>query len=78
MGVKKKDSFEDTVKAGFGSRELPTKGMDFLDDTETTTHSVRLHKKRKTTLQRLLKAKGMDLSTGIRWIVYEWLDKNLK
>ncbi len=79
MGVKQSSSkFSETVKEGFTDRVLPTKGVDFADDNETTTHSVRLHRKRKEALQRLLKVKGMNLSTGIRWIVYEWLEKNMR
>lgn len=74
MGVKQKDF---TVSQGFEGRDLPTK-ESFVNDDETVIFNVRLHKKRKEALQRAFKAKGMDLSTGLRMLAYEWLGRNIK
>lgn len=75
MGVK--SNFKDAVKKGFEGRDLPTKHTTFDDDLDTVVYSLRLHKERKKTLQRLFRNKGMDLSTGIRWVLYEWLDSQI-
>ena len=75
MGVK--GNFKDTVKKGFEGRDLPTRHSEFEDDLDTVVYSLRLHKKRKDSLHRIFRAKGMDLSTGIRWVLYEWLEKEL-
>ena len=47
----------------------------FDGDDETISHAVRLHKKRKEALSRIFHGMGMDLGTGIRMVVYKWLDE---
>ena len=76
MAVKK--PFAETVRQGFEGRaslEAGEAGQGFEDDTETVSHAVRLHKKRKAALTRIFKGMGMDLGTGIRMVVYQWLDE---
>ncbi|MGO9287371.1 MAG: hypothetical protein ACLQIJ_01250 [Polyangia bacterium] len=75
MAVKK--PFAETVRQGFEGRALETaEGTPgFEDDAETVSHAVRLHKKRKAALTRIFKGMGMDLGTGIRMVVYQWLDE---
>ena len=76
MGVKQQN-FDKTVENGF--KNLPVdKETLFEDDTETVVFGLRLHKKRKEILQKIFRSKGMDLSTGIRFIVYEWLKEHYK
>ena len=74
MGVKKTD-FSKAVKESFQDRDLPR--VNYADDTETVVFTLRLHKKRREALQRIFQEKGMDLSNGIRMVLYDWL-KNQK
>jgi hypothetical protein len=77
MGVK--EPFGDKVKQGFEGRDLGVAPMaGFEDDEETVSHAVRLHRKRKDALQKIFKSMGMDLGTGIRMVVYKWLDDRMK
>jgi hypothetical protein len=79
MGVTKKPLFAETVKQGFEGRDLTTASTTGFDnDEETVSHAVRLHKKRKDALQKIFKGMGMDLGTGIRMVVYKWLDDQMK
>lgn len=74
MAVKK--PFGDTVRQGFEGKSLdPEAVQGFEDDTTTVSHAVRLHEKRKAALTRIFKGMGMDLGTGIRMVVYRWLDE---
>ena len=57
-------------------RELPRKNASYFPiDDEWVVHSLRLHKTRKEVLQRYFKQGGADLTTGIRQILYEWMDE---
>lgn len=80
MGVgTTKRPFAETVQQGFEGREiLGAKELDFDDDTETVSHSVKLHKKRKDVLQKMFRARGLDLGAGIRMVLYEWLDTQVR
>ena len=74
MGVKQ--PFGEKVRQGFEGKSLEPSASSpgFEDDTETVSHAIRLHKKRKEALARAFKSMGMDLGTGIRMVVYQWLD----
>jgi len=80
MGVgTTKKGFAETVQQGFEGREiLGGKELDFDDDVETVSHSVKFHKKRKDALQKLFRARGLDLGAGIRMVLYEWLDGQIR
>ena len=67
-----------SVKSSFENRVIPIKVDEFQDDNESVIISLRLHRKRKKALRTLFKAKGMDLSTGIRSVLYEWLNDQYK
>lgn len=71
MAIKKGGGFIETEE-----RDLPMKqGNAFPLDDGTTVHSLRLHKTRKAALEKYFKNKGMDLSNGLRSIIYEYMDQ---
>ena len=62
----------------FEGRQIPKKLEQFADDTETQVVHIRLHKERMAALKMLFHAKGQDMTTGIRTVLYEWLGANLR
>ena len=60
----------------YENRDLPRKNAShFPIDDDWVVHSLRLHKTRKEALQRHFKQGGADLTTGIRQVLYEWMDE---
>ncbi len=74
MGVKKK-SFGEVVEGAADKKELPREEVPIAATSrkKTRTVSVRFNEEELARLQRVLDAMGLDLSAGIRMIVYEWI-----
>ncbi len=66
------------VSTAFQGRKLPVQGEEFSEDTETKVVHIRLHKERAELLKKLFKLRGMDMTTGIRSILYDWLYRNMR
>ena len=66
------------VSTAFQGRKLPIQGEEFSEDIETRVVHIRLHKERAELLKKLFKLRGMDMTTGIRSILYDWLYRNMR
>ena len=74
MGVKKK-SFGEVVEGAVEKKELPREEAPAAAASrkKARTVSVRFNKEELARLRRVLDTMGLDLSAGIRMIVYEWI-----
>jgi len=61
----------------FENRNLKFKNSSiYPTDDDTIVHSLRLHKKRKLAMDNYFKQQGLNLNTGIRQVLYTWMDQN--
>ena len=66
------------VEGAFQGRGLPKAREQFTDDTETSVVHIRLHRRRRDKIKELFNLQGMDMNTGIRSVLYDWLYNQLK
>ena len=71
MAAKKQTSMNKEVE----ERGFAVKRPGFPVDDTTVIHNLRLHKIRKEALQYHFKGQGLTLSSGIRQVLYDWMDK---
>ena len=73
MPVKKKATHDDEYQ----SRDLPRKNASYFPlDDELTVQSIRLHATRRKVLDEYFRSRGLNLTVGIRQVLYDWMDEN--
>lgn len=75
MPAHKKNKMEDSINGEMANRSFPVNNETLAIEEKTKVRSIRFHESRLKALEKHFKREGIDLSSGVRQVIYRWMDE---